>query len=152
MPAHYTTAAERGVVGLRRALVLAGARSQRLSLWKVDDAAEVRAIGGYGGDVLRLEMLPDNRLFSVSADKTARVHNAADGAEQKKFEGHGDWVYSLAVHPDSNRLATGSYDGEVRIWNVARLRWWARALVARDSAAWPAACWWSSEIARNRTA
>jgi WD40 repeat protein len=87
-------------------------------VWQVADAKEVRKIGGFGGEVLRIELLPDNRLFSVSADKNARLHNAADGAAQKTYSGHGDWVYSLAVHPASGRIATGSYDGEVRLWSV----------------------------------
>ncbi len=36
-----------GVYGLRRALVLAGAQSQLVSLWKVDDAATVLLMGAY---------------------------------------------------------------------------------------------------------
>ena len=32
--------------------------------------------------------------------------------------GHGDYVLSLAFSPDSERLATGSWDQTVRIWNV----------------------------------
>jgi WD40 repeat protein len=36
----------------------------------------------------------------------------------RTFSGHRDWVYSLAIDPSSQRLASGSYDGEVRIWNI----------------------------------
>jgi len=34
------------------------------------------------------------------------------------FTGHSDWVYSLAIDEKSKRLASGSYDGEVRVWNL----------------------------------
>ena len=56
-------------------------------------------------------------MFSCSADKSARLHNIADGKELKKFDGHSDWVYTVTFHPESKRIATGSYDGEIRIWN-----------------------------------
>jgi WD40 repeat protein len=35
------------------------------------------------------------------------------------MNGHNDWVYSLAFSPDGTRLASGSWDGEVRLWEVS---------------------------------
>lgn len=93
-------------------------RNKQIMIWAVANAQQVRAIGGFGDDVLRIELLADNRLFSVSADKQARLHNAADGAAQKAYAGHADWIYALAVHPATGVLATGSYDGEIRIWKI----------------------------------
>jgi hypothetical protein len=107
--------------------VASSARDKTVRIWSLGETAErqgaaapkeIRKIGGYGDDVLRLVILPDNRLFSVSADKQARSHNAADGAAIKSYAGHSDWIYSLAVHPASGMLATGSYDGEVRLWKI----------------------------------
>ena len=34
------------------------------------------------------------------------------------MEGHHDWVYSLAISPDGKTLASGAWDGELRLWNV----------------------------------
>lgn len=98
--------------------IASSGRNKQIHVWQTGDAKEVRKIGGFGDDVLRIELLPDNRLFSVSADKSARLHNAADGAAQKTYTGHADWIYSLAVHPGSGMLATGSYDGEIRLWKI----------------------------------
>ncbi len=98
--------------------VASSGRNRQIHVWQTADAKEVRKIGGFGDDVLRIELLPDNRLFSVSADKNARLNNAADGAAVKTYSGHAEWVYSLAVHPASGLLATGSYDGEIRIWKI----------------------------------
>jgi WD40 repeat protein len=36
----------------------------------------------------------------------------------KTFGGHTDWVYSIAVNAATKRVAAGSYNGEVRIWNI----------------------------------
>ncbi|MBL8849955.1 MAG: PD40 domain-containing protein [Planctomycetaceae bacterium] len=98
--------------------VASAARDKQVRIWQVTDAKELRKIGGYGDDVLRIEILPDSRLFSVSADKQGRSHNAADGAAIKSYAGHADWVYSLAVHSATGMLATGSYDGEIRLWKI----------------------------------
>ncbi|PYT46110.1 MAG: hypothetical protein DMG45_00375, partial [Acidobacteria bacterium] len=36
----------------------------------------------------------------------------------RTFSGHHDWVYSLAVDEKSKYLASGGYDGEVRVWKL----------------------------------
>ena len=48
----------------------------------------------------------------------AREHKAADGAAVRAFAGHNDWIYSIAFNPATKKLATGSWDGEVRVWNA----------------------------------
>ncbi len=42
----------------------------------------------------------------------------ADGAAVRAFAGHADWVYSVAFNPATKKLATGSWDGEIRVWNA----------------------------------
>jgi WD40 repeat protein len=48
-----------------------------------------------------------------------RQHALDSRAETRNYAGHADWVYALAYHDGLKRLATGGYDGEVRVWNVA---------------------------------
>ncbi|MGH7202027.1 MAG: c-type cytochrome domain-containing protein [Planctomycetaceae bacterium] len=98
--------------------VVTSGRDKQLRVWAVADAKEARKIGGFGDEVFRIAVTPDNHVFSVSADKTARLHLATDGKAVRTFSGHADWVYALSVHTESKRLATGGYDGEVRIWNA----------------------------------
>jgi WD40 repeat protein len=55
----------------------------------------------------------------IAADKTVYQYSRERKPERvKTFAGHEDLIYSLALHEASNSLATGSYDGEVRIWDV----------------------------------
>ena len=63
-------------------------------------------------------MTKDGHVYSCSADKTARLHKLADGKAVRTFSGHKDWVYAVAYHEASKRLATGTYDGEIRIFNA----------------------------------
>lgn len=87
-------------------------------VWKPGDAKEVRKIGGFGGEVFDLAIGPEGHLFTSSADRTIRQHELG-GKAVRTFAGHADWVYSVALDPTHQRLATAGYDGEVRLWNAA---------------------------------
>jgi WD40 repeat protein/tRNA A-37 threonylcarbamoyl transferase component Bud32 len=39
--------------------------------------------------------------------------------ELRRFEGHTDWIRNLAFSPDGSRLAAGSWNHAVKIWDVA---------------------------------
>ena len=68
-------------------------------------------------DIFRIQILPGDQILSASGDRNIHQHNAADGAELRQLAGHADWVYTLSAHPGLKRIASGSYDGEIRIWN-----------------------------------
>ena len=91
-------------------------RDNRIRVWTIADAKQVREIG-FGGEVFRLSMQADGTAFSGCADKFARQHNLTNGAQVKQFGPHNDWVYAASFHPASKRVASGSHDGEVRVWN-----------------------------------
>jgi hypothetical protein len=97
--------------------VVSGAGDKRLRIWNTADGKEIRAITGFGGDVFRVVVAAGDRIFSASADKNAREHAAADGKLTRTLAGHGDWVYTLAFSGARNLIVTGSYDGEIRVWN-----------------------------------
>ena len=99
--------------------VITSGRDKNIRVWNTKDAKQVRAIGGFGDEVFRVVVAKDGKVYSSSADKTARVHTVGDGKQVRSLAGHKDWVYSVAVTPDSKLIATGSYDGEIRIWNAA---------------------------------
>ena len=97
--------------------IVSGGSDRRLRVWNSADAKEVRAIGGFGGDIFRIQILPGDLILSASGDRAVHEHKAADGAELRKMEGHSDWVYTLSANPGRKLIASGSYDGEIRIWN-----------------------------------
>src|SRR4029077_1955484 len=54
-----------------------------------------------------------------SDDDTAKLYRTSDWGLVWTFTGHTNDVLSVAFSPDSKRLATGSWDGTVRLWNFA---------------------------------
>lgn len=98
--------------------VVSSGRDRQLRVWNVSDAKEQRRIGGFGNEITELFLLADGRVFTASADRKARAHNVGDGKALKSYDGHTDWIYSVTVHPDSGAIATGAYDGEIRIWSI----------------------------------
>jgi hypothetical protein len=70
---------------------------------------------------------PDgDRVVTASADKNARLWDAASGQEQTVLRGHGGPVRSAAFSPDGARVVTVSYDRTARFWDaVGGMEIWA---------------------------
>ena len=96
--------------------VATSGRDNRIRVWAVAEAKQAREIA-FGGEVFRITMQADGTAFSGCADKFARQHNLTNGAQVKQFGPHDDWVYATTFHGGSKRVASGSHDGQVRIWN-----------------------------------
>jgi len=59
-----------------------------------------------------------NLVYTAGADGVAKAFNFEDGKVLHEFKGHLDWIYSIDCSPKTSRLATGSYSGEVRLWDT----------------------------------
>lgn len=99
-------------------IVVSSGSDKQIRTWNVADAKQIKVIGGFGNEVFRIIVTPEGHVYSCSADKNARAHQISDGKALKTFAGHTDWVYSVAVHAGTKRVVAGSYNGEVRIWNI----------------------------------
>lgn len=58
------------------------------------------------------------QVFAASADGLVKQFDLESLKEVRPYAGHRDWVYALDCDATARRLATGSYDGEVRIWDT----------------------------------
>jgi dipeptidyl aminopeptidase/acylaminoacyl peptidase len=78
---------------------------------------------------------PDGqRIVTASADKTARIWDAATGKPIGELRGHDSAVRSAAFSPDGKRIVTASFDKTARIWDVFAN---TQALVSAAKAAVP---------------
>ncbi len=76
------------------------------------------------GNVAALQVSVDGKLLAVAAGEPglfgeATLFDLVTGKPLRQFTGHRDSLYAVALSPDGNKLATGSYDQQIKVWNVA---------------------------------
>jgi len=98
-------------------LVYTAGADKLIHAWNPEDGKQAGTFKGYAGEIFRLRLV-DGKLFGCASDKTVRQHAAEDRKEVRAYEGHDDYVYSLSLDVPHGRVAAGSYDGTVRVWNL----------------------------------
>ena len=58
------------------------------------------------------------RVFTAGGDGVLREHNVATGKLVREYPKHSDWLYSVAFHAGSERVASGGFDGTVHVWDA----------------------------------
>ena len=100
----------------------------RPQIWQVREALaaalpQVRErllLKGHEDFVVSATFSPDGkRMVTASHDKTARVWNAATGAEIAVLKGHESRLNSAAFSPDGRRVVTASDDKTARVWDAS---------------------------------
>jgi WD40 repeat protein len=77
-----------------------------------------RVLAAHSDVVRAVAIAPDGKwLVTGSADRTARIWDAATGQERATLTHPGE-VHEVAVAPDGGWLATETGDGTIRIWDV----------------------------------
>ena len=62
---------------------------------------------------------PDGRSVAVACQDRALYLLDVDTHQARILRGHDDQVFAVAFSPDGKRLASGSWSGEIRLWDVA---------------------------------
>ncbi len=62
---------------------------------------------------------PDSRMLVTVRGRETKLWDAANGQSKFTLAGHERDICSVAFSPNSERLATGSEDGTVKLWNTS---------------------------------
>ena len=95
----------------------------KLHRWNVEGAKKIAEVG-VGGEGYKL-IRSGTSLFVPCSDKRLLRIDLSNNTVAQEYKGHSDWVLTACRQPtttgDDNRrhIASGSFDGEVRIWNIA---------------------------------
>ncbi len=104
---------------------IASADGSTVRLWRNDAGLVPQAGDGFHGHEDRVTSLafdPADGAFLVSGsrDNSIRVWDLAGNAVGEPLRGHGSWIRSVAIAPDSRTIVSGSNDGSARRWEVPR--------------------------------
>lgn len=106
-------------------------RDKNVWVWEADEGGEFECAGvltGHSQDVKCVKWVPGGddgaqQLVSCSYDNTARVWredpDTGDWTTTQVLEGHGSTVWSAAVSPAGDAVATADHDGRVIVWKRA---------------------------------
>ena len=109
--------------------LLTGGRDRKVHVWRAEDVKKSGEIGPFDGDVLKV-VAGREFIFVACSDRKVRQYLADGRSLVREYPMHDDWVCSVALHEQSGRLATGSFGGEVRVWDFKDGRMLARFIAA----------------------
>lgn len=99
-------------------IVCSGGRDRKLHFWNLADAKKQGEAGPFDGDVLRLVVHGGIVVAATSAGEVIEF-GTADRKRLRRLEGPGDAVHALTIHGPSGRVAAGTHDGWVFVWDAS---------------------------------
>src|SRR5262249_2792780 len=102
--------------------LLSASHDQTARVWDAVSGAPLGVLHGHTGTILEgsARYTTDGRSIVAAslADGTIRLWDARRAEWNGSMRGHDSFVYSVAFHPDGERVASSSWDGTVRIWEA----------------------------------
>ncbi|MDE2887843.1 MAG: hypothetical protein OXR72_06480 [Gemmatimonadota bacterium] len=91
-----------------------------VKLWNIATGSTSTTYEGKSNECLAFS--PDGSMFATMQNKSVKLYDMSTGDIVATFEGHNHFVTSVSFTPDGKSLASGSYDGTILLWDLARYR------------------------------
>ena len=98
-------------------IVVSGSDDETIKTWDITSGSCLSTLS-CDSAVLSVDW-HDNCIAAGDVVGKIYVFDAAAGKIKSSLIGHSHWVYSVAWSPDGTKLASGSRDATVRIWEAA---------------------------------
>jgi len=102
--------------------LISASLDQTARVWDAATGAPLGVLHGHTGGILEASAryTADGRTIvtASAADGTVRLWDARRAEWNGSLRGHDSFVYSVAFHPDSQRVASSAWDGVVRVWDA----------------------------------
>jgi len=89
-----------------------------LRLWSTDTWEQLAAMPLNASRMLPMQISPDGRLAAIGAEYKILLVDLEKQAVVEDFALPIKGVYALSFSPDGKRLACGSADKKVRVWEL----------------------------------
>lgn len=108
-----------------KGVVLTGSGDKSIKLWSLADYTCIRTFEGHSNSVLKVAWLnmPEKgeqkrsvQFTSAGGDGLVKVWDTNSGETDCTLDNHEDRVWAVAVHPETNMIASGSGDSTVSFW------------------------------------
>ncbi len=93
------------------------AEDGKVSLWEMENGKLVKSWDAHGGGVLSVNFTPDGQVVTAGRDGTVKVWDI-NGTKKKETKSAGDLVTKVAGLFDSKVVASGDWQGNVKLWNI----------------------------------
>ena len=103
------------------AFLVTGGFEGKVKIWNTTDGTLVRTIDAHLGEVKQVDVSPDGSMIvSASTDQTCKIWNFQTGELISVFgNANGGVVWSASWSPDGSKIATGTANGDVIVWDVS---------------------------------
>ena len=96
----------------------AGDDAGTIRIWNTIEKKQIATLSGQKARINDIKFSEDARfLATASFDASVRLYNMSNLYEQPiEMKDHNSWAWSIAFHPDGNKLVVGCVDKLIRIW------------------------------------
>lgn len=97
--------------------IAAASTDKTVTIWNVSDGALLHTLNGHGDKVLEARFIPHHDLLASVDPAGLIIIRNLDGVEQRRIATEST-VFSIAVTPDGNTIATGGSLGWIKLWGL----------------------------------